>query len=155
MFFETIYHSTFLPALNRKEMMSALLKMQPHLKANDITGCTLICQDEVLHLLHGEGRSMLELDNFLKDLFKDFHLNRVIFEKMKKKDFQNWYVHCDHESECLEKFGKVVINEDEFRRIFIEERRGVFSPFSHMANAIIKRGKGVDASTADQLRPFW
>lgn len=134
--------------------MQRIKSLEQRLKELGAGGCTMISKDEVLHLLSGESTKMEVLKSEMTKIFEGFSLNKITYEKVKHQEFDFWRIFCDAETDCLKHFGKNVISEEEFKEVYIAGRKGVFSPFSHMADSILKRGTGINSSTADQLRPF-
>ena len=140
MFEEIIFHSTFIPKLNRHSILKNLSETKRFIDSKGIFGCSVVHNDEALHLFQGDKASISELRSMMKSKFIEFHIQEISSETIDKKEFQDWAICCDICDTAAIMFPNNVVNQNEFESNYLAERNRK-TVFPHMAKDILNTPK--------------
>ncbi len=120
MFEEIIFHSTFIPKLNRLSILKNLSETKRFIDQKGIFGCSVVHNDEALHLFQGETKAIEELRSMMYSNFVDFHIQEISSEVISEKEFNEWTICCDICDTAAIMFPKNVVDQEEFVKNYID-----------------------------------
>lgn len=139
MYVEVLYHSTFIPKLNRLSILRNISETKRFLEAFEIYGCTLIHGDEVLHLFQGEEASIVQLKTVLFESFRDFHIQELGADPLKRKHFDRWEVYSDDCESSAIMFQENSIDRARFEENYLKNSKVRSKVFPFVAESILER----------------